>query len=130
MYNMNKENALELLFKYFKYEYSSLLEILDIPSETAAKRGGYTGVTAGYLMTYVVPGITTDLFIECINELMSKQIVSKLRCSNINKLVFEKYFSDYDHFTNTHPVSIEDLKISGISLAEQYKTNDMLDEEE
>jgi hypothetical protein len=95
---MTKKTALKKLNTYFKYETSSLLQILDIPSKAAAKRGGYTGVTAEYLLEYVVPGIDKSLFLECINELLTLKVVAYIRCNNINRIVFEKYISDYDHY--------------------------------
>lgn len=128
---MTKEQVLEKLTNYFEYTTNSLLEILDIPSETARKRGGYTGVTAEYLMTYLCPNIDKDLFIECMNELLLDKIIARVHCSNIDRLVFEKYQSDYGHFrSSTSLLTQSDLSNSTISLAADYKTNRQFDEEE
>ena len=99
---MTKEEVLKKLNTYFEYKTDSLLEILDTPSKTAAERGGYTGVTAGYLMKYVVPNINQALFIECIYELIESGVVATIYCGNIGKIVFEKYKSDYQHIR--HPI--------------------------
>lgn len=128
---MTKEEVLEKLYNYFEYKTSSLLEILDTPSITAAIRGGYTGVTAGYLMEYVVSGVDKSLFLECINQLMNENIVARLTCANIDRLVFEKYQSDYGHSRSGNTVvDIWELKNSNISTANNYKTDEELDEEE
>lgn len=128
---MTKQEVLEKLYNYFEYKTSSLLEILDTPSETAAVRGGYTGVTAGYLMKYVVPGIDKSTFLECINQLMDEKIVARLTCADISRLVFEKYHSDYGHSRlDSNSVTMYDLERSGISMANNYKTDEYLNEEE
>ena len=66
-----KQEALDKLNNYFKWNGTGLLEILDTPSDTAFARGGYTGVTAQYLLTYVLLQLTViilgDKFLKCIN---------------------------------------------------------------
>lgn len=119
---MSKEECLEKLSSYFEYKTSSLLQILDTPHETAALRGGYTGVTAGYLMEYVVPETDESLFLKCINELMSKNIVARISCTNINRCVFEKYKSDDHHYRKSNDLfTVNDLKSSGKVSAESYE---------
>lgn len=119
---MSKEKCLEKLSSYFEYKTSSLLQILDTPSETAALRGGYTGVTAGYLLEHVVPEADESLFLECINELMSKNIVARISCSDIDRYVFEKYKSDYSHRRGVNDLfTVDDLKSSGKVSAESYE---------
>lgn len=119
---MSKEKCLEKLSSYFEYKTSSLLQILDTPSETAALRGGYTGVTAGYLMEYVVPETDESLFLECINELMSKNIVARIFCTNINRDVFEKYKSDNNHYRKSNDLfTVNDLKSSSKASAKSYE---------
>jgi hypothetical protein len=128
---MDREECLEKLFNYFEYKTSSLLEILDIPNKAAARRGGYTGVTASYLMEYVVPEANKSTFLECINELTSKNIVAKFFCTNISRVVFEKYISDYDHYRSSNNlVTMYDLERSGIALETSYKTDEDFNEEE
>jgi len=131
---MSKEEVLEKLNKYFKYDTNCLLEILDIPSKTAAERGGYTGVTLSYLREYVVPKISLILLVECINELLRDEIISKIKCSNIDRVVIEKFKNDYRHYRSDEtqkPLRLEDIAKSKLSLAKQYKTDrQLLDEEE
>ena len=119
---MSKEECLEKLSSYFEYKTSSLLQILDTPHETAALRGGYTGVTAGYLMEYVVPETDESLFLECINELMSKNIVARISCININRYVFEKYKSDDHHNRKSNDLfTVNDLKYSSKASTKSYE---------
>lgn len=119
---MSKEKCLEKLSSYFEYKTSSLLQILDTPSETAALRGGYTGVTAGYLLEHVVPEADESLFLECINELMSKNIVARISCTNIDRYVFEKYKSDDHHYRKSNGLfTVNDLKYSSKASAESYE---------
>jgi len=120
--NITKEEALEKLNSYFEYKTSSLLEILDTPSNEAKKRGGYTGVSAGYLMEYVVPEIDVSLFLECINDLIREKIVAKIKCINIGRVVFEKYKSDYEHYRNYEEDQI--ITHNDIIKSELYITND------
>jgi hypothetical protein len=120
--NITKEEALEKLNNYFEYKTSSLLEILDTPSNEAKKRGGYTGVSAGYLMEYVVPEIDVSLFLECINDLIREKIVAKIKCINIGRVVFEKYKSDYEHYRNYEEDQI--ITHNDIIKSELYITND------
>ena len=110
---MTKEEILEKLSNYFEYKTSSLLEILDTPSEAAVRRGGYTGVTAGYLMEYVVPGIDENLFVNCINILLDNKTIFRITCNIIDRVVFEKYNSDYKHPRyNKELFSIHELRKS------------------
>jgi hypothetical protein len=85
-----KQEALDKLNNYFKWNGTGLLEILDTPSDTAFARGGYTGVTAQYLLTYVV-NTSNELLLECINELLAERIIATLHCNNIERQVFEMY---------------------------------------
>lgn len=96
----NKNKVTNALIDYFDYEESSLLTILDeeVANPDALERGGYTGVTMGYLFKYVIPGCTEQLFIEVVNELIQRKIMAYIPCSDINKIVFEKYITDNDHY--------------------------------
>lgn len=85
-----KQEALDKLNNYFKWNGTGLLKILDTPSDTAFARGGYTGVTAQYLLTYVV-NTSNELLLECINELLAERIIATINCHNIQRQVFEMY---------------------------------------
>ena len=85
-----KQEVLDKLNNYFKWNGTGLLEILDTPSDTAFARGGYTGVTAQYLLTYVV-NTSSELLLECINELLAERIIATINCNNIGRQVFEMY---------------------------------------
>ena len=78
-----KQEALDKLNNYFKWNGTGLLEILDTPSDTAFARGGYTGVTAQYLLTYVV-NTSSELLLECINELLAEDSNKLFTCSIIS----------------------------------------------
>jgi hypothetical protein len=85
-----KQEALDKLNNYFKWNGTGLLKILDTPSDTAFARGGYTGVTAQYLLTYVV-NTSSELLLECINELLAERIIATINCDHIERQVFEMY---------------------------------------
>lgn len=131
--SITKKKVLKKLIDYFKYETSSLLEILDIPSEAAQERGGYTGVTIAYIQDYVVPNAEPSILIECINELLDDNFVAKIFCENIRRIVIEKHKSDQWHYrdieTQEH-ISSKNLNSSSIFDIKNERYRDYDDEEE
>jgi len=121
----NKDKVTNALIDYFEYEESSLLPILDkeVANPDALERGGYTGVTMGYLFKYVIPGCTEELFIEVVNELIQRKIMAYIPCKDINKVVFEKYITDRGHYRGA---LFEKLSYERTSKSDYY----IYDEEE
>jgi hypothetical protein len=115
----DEEQYINKLKDYFEYVDSSLLEIFDpeVANEDALERGGYTGVTAGYLFKYVIPGCSEDLFLKIINQLIEEKVVASIRCGDIGRDVFEKYISDDLHWR-----WLEDPEITKLHLYQsKYK---------
>jgi hypothetical protein len=95
---MTKRDLKRKLLKYFKYEDSSLLEILDEGSEKANDRGGYTGVTIEYIVNYILKNkIKKKVLYNTLKKLIINKYIHILSCGDINKNVFEKYKSDENY---------------------------------
>lgn len=102
----------EIIMNYFDYttNNSSLLEILDEGSESADKRGGYTGVTLTYVWKHVLKQLVSkeDTF-NILIDLIKEEYIGSIFCNNIKNYVYEKYESDYNHDRYSIEQQIEDL---------------------
>ena len=91
------EKIREKIINYFG-ESNSNLEILD---ENDSDKTSYSGVTAEYIIKYVVGKEfdRNDVIDELVN-LHTKKKLKALKCENINNIVFHKVSNNWDYDLN------------------------------